>query len=115
MENADGPRGVGEPMDGPPGAMAEQSAHQARDHDRGQQLERDHPESKPKSAIGGRERNDRRGPSKIGEGINHRGDDVQTKKDECHQGEVAVQSRGQKTRPAGALHPQRRKDAENDD
>jgi len=100
---------------GAPDVVADVPAQQAGDDDREQELEGDHPEPEPEGSVVGGERDQRGRPAQVGEGVDHGGHDVKGKKDEGHQGEVAVEARGEEARPSFALQAERGEDAEHDD
>ena len=58
VQERDRPRGVGEPVHGPPGAQADPRAQQAGHDEREQQVEGDRAEPEPDGPVGGRERDD---------------------------------------------------------
>ena len=95
--------------------MAEETSDETRQDDGQEELEGDHAQAEPEGAVVGREGDQGRAPPEVGERIDDRGDDVQSEKDERHQGEVAVQARREEARPALGLHALGGEDAEDDD
>src|SRR5439155_5054008 len=97
---------VGGPVDRAPGPRAYAAPEQARDDERGDQVQGQRPEADPEGAAGGDEGHEHRGQAHERVGIGERRGDVDDEEDDREEGEAAVQARGHEPRqPAGPPAP----------
>ena len=114
MQDGDRPARVGKPVGRAPRLVAEPAPHQARDHERDQQIERKRAEAHPQRAIRRGERDHRVGQLDRSEPIEHAGDDVHDEQHDHQQGNVAVQAVDREPRPARRRIPDSSNHAQHD-
>ena len=82
VHHSQGPAGVGQPVQGPPGAGVDPLAQHARDRHREKDVDRDCPETEPQPPVGRQERNHHREPSDRSERVRDRGDHMERDEDD---------------------------------